>query len=74
MSEEAARRLENHRYEGESFSEFALRIASILDERSTHDGRSVLERETDGPRMLSDEHVDELASRPPERADDELEG
>lgn len=58
MTEEAAQRLETHRNDGESFTEFALRLAAICDDVDAD--TSVTETE---PKRSGAVTVEELEAR-----------
>jgi hypothetical protein len=82
LTEDAADRLETHRGENESFSEFALRVAAILDDVEA--GTSVTETApkrsvelTDSPPVpgdvLTEAHIDDIAARTARIAAQEIE-
>jgi DNA-directed RNA polymerase specialized sigma24 family protein len=76
MTDEAAERLETHRRGRESFSQFALRVAAVLDE--SEDGTTVTEPKRSGESdLLTTEEfaarMDELLAQLPPRTADELE-
>lgn len=81
MTDEAADRLETHRRDGESFSQFVLRVAAMLDDDD--DGTTVTDRNvsadgyvSDGDLLTTEEFVarmDDLEAQLPPSIGDELE-